>query len=54
MLAPLDADNIVRQGLAGGEKYEVGNIFFKFAVNHDDSVYSSDRHAMKVAGISSR
>lgn len=38
------------KGLAGGEKYQVANIFFKFAVNKDDSLYPSDRFAMKVAG----
>jgi hypothetical protein len=38
------------KGLAGGEKYQVANIFFKFAVNKDGSLYPSDRFAMKVAG----
>lgn len=40
------------KGLAGGEKYQVANIFFKFAVNKDGSLYPSDRFAMKVAGTS--
>ena len=35
-------------GIAGGEKYQVKNIFFKFAVDKN-GLYGSDEYAMKVA-----
>eukprot|EP00012_Vannella_robusta_P006108 CAMPEP_0206200834 /NCGR_PEP_ID=MMETSP0166-20121206/11140_1 /ASSEMBLY_ACC=CAM_ASM_000260 /TAXON_ID=95228 /ORGANISM="Vannella robusta, Strain DIVA3 518/3/11/1/6" /LENGTH=753 /DNA_ID=CAMNT_0053619297 /DNA_START=317 /DNA_END=2574 /DNA_ORIENTATION=- len=38
----------VDSGIAGGEKYQVKGIFFKFAVDKAD-LYGSDEHAMKVA-----
>ncbi|KAL6049131.1 Histidine kinase A, variant 2 [Balamuthia mandrillaris] len=37
------------KGVAGGEKFKVDNIFFKFAIDHNN-IYPSDRFAMKVAG----
>ena len=38
----------MESGIAGGEKYQVKGIFFKFAVDHH-KLYGSDENAMKVA-----
>eukprot|EP00005_Dracoamoeba_jomungandri_P004099 CAMPEP_0174253460 /NCGR_PEP_ID=MMETSP0439-20130205/2820_1 /TAXON_ID=0 /ORGANISM="Stereomyxa ramosa, Strain Chinc5" /LENGTH=881 /DNA_ID=CAMNT_0015334497 /DNA_START=180 /DNA_END=2825 /DNA_ORIENTATION=- len=49
---PLEEKSIkplVYKGMAGGVKYKVENIFFKFAVDSND-MYPSDQYAMKVAG----
>eukprot|EP01090_Pellita_catalonica_P018797 TRINITY_DN6182_c0_g1_i1.p1 TRINITY_DN6182_c0_g1~~TRINITY_DN6182_c0_g1_i1.p1 ORF type:complete len:798 (+),score=103.87 TRINITY_DN6182_c0_g1_i1:52-2394(+) len=36
-------------GFAGGEKFKVANIFFKFAIDHNN-LFPNDQCAMKVAG----